>query len=82
MKFYSRIKKITHEHKVSLGILLASGILDLSFSAEKLAIHFKYKITPLTWAIVFGTLGLVTLTGAVVEFFLDVETDCCEETLV
>ena len=73
---FNRIRKITHDHKVSLGILLASGVLDLSFCAEKLTLHYGIKVAPLTWAFIFGILGFVTLSGAVIEYFIDVKSDC------
>ena len=71
----NKLKLITHEHKVSLGILIASGILDLSFCLEKYLIYLKINISPLTWAIIFGSLGLITLIGAIVEFLYDLNSD-------
>jgi hypothetical protein len=71
--------KITHDHKVALGILLASGILDISFCAEKLALHYGYQIRPLTWAIIYGTLGSITLIGAIIELLLDIKSDCSKK---
>lgn len=71
-----KFRKLTHDHKVSLGILLAAGLLDLSFCVEKLLIYYKVNVSPLTWAIVFGGLGLITLIGAFIEFQSDIKTDC------
>lgn len=72
----NKIKKLTHEHGVSIGILVISGVLDLSFALEKFLIYKNINISPLTWAIVFGSLGLITLIGAVVEYTLDLKSDC------
>lgn len=74
--FVAKLKKITHDHKVALGILVASGVLDLSFCVEKLCIYYNINVSPLTWAIIFGTLGLITLIGAFVEFKTDLNSDC------
>ena len=75
-----QLKTITHDHKVVLGILLAAGLLDFSFCLEKLLIYYKVNVSPLTWAFVFGGLGLITLIGAFIEFKSDVLTDCeCDD---
>lgn len=73
---FNKIKKITHEHGVSIGILLVSGILDLSFALEKYLVYKNIDVSPLTWAIIFGSLGLITLIGAVVEYTHDLKSDC------
>ena len=79
-----KFSRITHDHKVALGILLISGIFDLSFCAEKLLLHYGLLIKPMTWAVIYGTLGVVTLIGAIIELILDTKSDCkevqcCEE---
>lgn len=76
MRIIHKLKHITHEHRLSLGILLASGVLNLSFCIEKVLIHLGYYVSPLTWAIVFGSLSLIALIGAVVEFIYDLDIDC------
>jgi hypothetical protein len=74
-----QLKKITHDHKVSLAILVSSGVLDLSFCVEKILIYCKINVSPLTWAIVFGSLGLISLFGAFIELKSDISTDCSDK---
>jgi hypothetical protein len=74
-----QLKKITHDHKVSLAILVSSGVLDFSFCVEKILIYYKINVSPLTWAIVFGSLGLISLFGAFIEFKSDILTDCSDK---
>ena len=74
-----QLKNITRDHKVSLAILVSSGVLDLSFCEEKILIYYKINVSPLTWATIFGSLGLISLFGAFIEFKSDILTDCSDK---